>query len=307
MSLKILILGGTRFIGKTFVDRLCEMDFEITLSSSRHQLFSKQINQITCMRSELNGFNLNLEQFDYVFDFNAYSVSDFYEIPEGVPSKRYFLISTNWIYKVNQNSRFLQSEISQRDREYVIGKEKLESLVLERFDEKAMIIRLPVVIGKGDHHKRINFYLKRILTQSTIHVIEDNPGVNFIWVDDLIELLSDFVTFEDLNLKLISITPSKKVTPKMFIREIADEVSRKVQIVSLQRGIMRNQLNQIYAADPLLGEVYEVPSDQNLWTIKNYFGIPLTRKLNKTEDFLALSVDQENALLQEREYIDASY
>jgi nucleoside-diphosphate-sugar epimerase len=307
MPPKILILGGTRFIGKTFVERLCEMNFEITLSSRRHQSFPKQINQLTCLRSELHKFHLNLEQFDFVFDFNAYTDNDFYEIPEGVPSKRYFFISTNWIYKLNQNGKSLEGAISARDRDYVIAKEKLESLILDRFDEKAMIIRLPVVIGRGDHHRRINFYLNRILTQSTIHVIEDNPGVNFIWIDDLIELLTNFVTFGEIKSNLVSITPSDKFTPKMFISELANEILSDVRIVSVRKEVMLNQLNQIYAADPLHGEVYEVPSNQNLWAIKNYSEKPLAQKLSNIEDFLSLSVDQEIALLQEREYIAASY
>ncbi len=307
MPTKILVLGGTRFIGKALVDKLCLMNYEVTLTSKRSLDSKPGLKQVTCLRKDFGTMRLNLDQFDYVFDFNAYTDGDFKDLPVGDPRIRYFLISTNWIFKYNQLALDQEMKFSQPEEAYISAKANLEILGTERFGRKFTAIRFPVVIGTGDHHKRLDYYERKIMAQARILIVGSDPFINFIWVDDLVELLCRLIENRRHQMNIVTITPARLNTYFSFMSELAVVLARKIEIVRVDTGFAHKELAEIIAADVLLKEVYEVPSECNIWNLESYSPIPITAKMPRIDLRSKLSQDQETALAKEKEFLSEPY
>jgi nucleoside-diphosphate-sugar epimerase len=301
---KILILGGTRYIGKALVLQLCRNNYDVVLTSRNKLEPINGLNQITCLRSDLKSSSLDLSEFDYVYDFNAYTVADFSDLPEGTPKERYFLISTNWIYKFEQSVQNSISEFSEADERYIIAKRNLELLVKQRFGDKASAVRLPVVIGRGDHHKRLDYYIKRVLQQSKVVCFNTDASIKFVWIDDLINVMLAFVK-DELDFKsIVSITPTREVTMKSFLTELAAAYSRELEFLELDIPTAKIALKAVIEADILSNENYFVPTESNVWDLYRASIPSPGERLPKEASLGVLSSSIELALSQEWEYVN---
>ena len=71
--MRVLIYGGTRFIGKIVVDNLLASGHQVTLISRREASPHPQLNSIKIEREDSYGF-LGEMHFDCILDFMAYEV-----------------------------------------------------------------------------------------------------------------------------------------------------------------------------------------------------------------------------------------
>ena len=147
--MKILIIGGTRFIGRNLALFLNKL-YEVTILS-RSKSTDKNLNQIY-----LNKFDLNLdhiENFDICIDFTVFSKKDC-RFSESLIKKvgKYYIISSSWIQFVDKKSEIFERSISE---EYLLNKLYCEERLL-KFNSKFASIRLPPVIG-NDICKRLSW------------------------------------------------------------------------------------------------------------------------------------------------------
>ena len=96
---RILIIGGTRFIGRALVGELLLKGHSVTVTSRKRLSAHPNLTQITCLRESLREVFESLDKFDYVFDFNAYKQEDIIDLPKGYPEFNYYLIKFNNISK----------------------------------------------------------------------------------------------------------------------------------------------------------------------------------------------------------------
>ena len=137
------------------------------------------------------------DEFDYIFDFNAYKQEDILDLPKGYPEFNYYLISSQWVsnyLNCHNVERYTEVELN-----YIIGKRSLEIAALDRFGPKTRIIRLPVVVGSGDHHHRLDFLVGRILKRDRILVPNSNQLIDIEWVDDIVQTIYLSLTFSNIS------------------------------------------------------------------------------------------------------------
>ena len=90
--MKILIVGGTRFIGKNLVSELVEKNVEFVLTSRRINPDVPNSQQIICDREEFNKSTGRKQKFDLIVDFNGYNAGQFYDFNLRASESKYFFV-----------------------------------------------------------------------------------------------------------------------------------------------------------------------------------------------------------------------
>jgi nucleoside-diphosphate-sugar epimerase len=149
MSKKVLVLGGTRFIGRTFCESLLELGgIELTLfnrGQSDPNLFP-EANKIVCDRNDSVGCKskLAMTTWDTIIDFNGNSDQQIRNIVMNCEARHYTYISSSAV-ELSTSS----------DRQFGVAKNKLwcENL-LAQYVKNLLIVRLGNVCGNHDYTER---------------------------------------------------------------------------------------------------------------------------------------------------------
>ena len=145
--MKILILGGTLFIGKRFVELIENKNYNITLAnrgvSGKVDIKIDRNNSESCK-------NLNNSYFDIVVDFSGYNPEQLINVVSNIRFNKYIFISTSGV-------AFLPfRNVGPEDYEmaaYIFNKKKCEDYIIENISNYN-IIRPCYVVGEGDYTER---------------------------------------------------------------------------------------------------------------------------------------------------------
>lgn len=145
--MKILILGGTLFIGKRFVELIQNKNYNITLAnrgvSGKVDIKIDRNNTESCK-------NLNNSYFDIVVDFSGYNPEQLINVISNIRFNKYIFISTSGV-------AFLPfRNVGPEDYEmaaYIFNKKKCEDYIIENISNYN-IIRPCYVVGEGDYTER---------------------------------------------------------------------------------------------------------------------------------------------------------
>jgi 2'-hydroxyisoflavone reductase len=145
----ILILGGTQFLGRSFVEELeCSQNTKkITLCNrgvSNPELFSN-LNKIKCDRNLEKDCQIIFNDFyDFVFDFSGYKVIQLSNISKYLRCHKYIYISTISV---------LHEYADEVMKSYAYNKSLCEKFVNEIYKNNC-IVRPTCVIGDNDNTNR---------------------------------------------------------------------------------------------------------------------------------------------------------
>ena len=265
--MKILILGGTRFLGKRLAEILLEGGNRVTVLS-RHPENAPQGAIVIEGEREKGLKQIAKEEFDVVIDFIAFDGKSSREAISKLRFGMYVLISSTWIcrlgknikanQKINPNDVTEAESLSTVTREYLFGKLEAENIVRNRYQEKkdAVILRLPIIWGTADPTDRMEFYFRRIL--DGYPVIRINGGNNIpsmVWIEDAA--------------KAIILLISKRVFGKYPIWEglIANQLMAKDIISALAFGIGKKLLTINVSGQDLLKYIPEYLEAEPLWML----------------------------------------
>jgi nucleoside-diphosphate-sugar epimerase len=284
--MKVLFLGGTRFTGLTLAESMAKAGHQVTVASRHISQSNASINQIQGERAELLKC-LQGCRFDIVFDFIAYSDIDVFEANRAIVAEQYILISTTWlpryvgltdastpISKIDLVFTEPLSEITQR---YLTGKALAEDAVykLRALNNRATIVRLPVMTGTNDHTKRLHFYRSRFLDGGGLIIVDDyDHEIQVATNIDLARVIHTWVEKYDVTSKEIwDALPPKTIIWSEFLEELAavDQTDAIFHVISRDR--LDINMSKYLDADPLWRERAISLSDANLF---NHTGINTT-------------------------------
>ena len=188
----VLILGGTRFIGKALAFRLSSGNFNVFISSRRTADKDLNVTQITCERSSISNFITDFSSFDFVVDFSGYSAEDLKGLPGGNPKCSYIFISTEWIERyVRRKGK--ENNFSKANLQYIRNKMELEFSLRKRYGSICQIVRIPKILGSNDHHHRLHFYALRAKNNCCQIVRDDDFEMSFLWVEDFVDAIEGLI------------------------------------------------------------------------------------------------------------------
>ncbi len=194
--MKILVLGGTSFVGRYLVETAEKNGHEVVLFNrgKTNQEVYKHLRHIQGDRRK----DANLvgeEEWDAVFDTCAYSPLDLQPMLDILKNKTkaYMFISTISVYDDYKNGRPHESSSTFNQKietDEVTGvtygplKVMCEQLVNDTFDKHALIIRPCIVVGPNDTTDRFTYYAKQLGKSGKVAVPGgDDPHRKVQWID----------------------------------------------------------------------------------------------------------------------------
>ena len=240
----ILILGGTKFIGKRLVNTFLnkEKKNNLFILSRKKCINRKRLKYIV---SDLKFFNKRIPniKYEYVFDFISKDLKILDKIISEINFKNYYFISTSWVTKSNKKNKINkkiienftpQIKLNKKNYFYIKRKIKLENFLINKFnklEKNLVILRFPIVIGKNDYTGRLRKIYKRIKLTSNFKLLDAEKKINLIWVKDLVKSIYEFTKL--------------KITKKIQIVECLnlENISYKDLIMNLYRRKFKLKYN----------------------------------------------------------------
>tara|TARA_B110000003_G_scaffold272312_1_gene307944 strand:+ start:1040 stop:1948 length:909 start_codon:yes stop_codon:yes gene_type:complete len=241
---KILIVGGTGFMGQNLLKRCIKDNLNITvLSSSRKKIRKKSYKQIFCdisKRKELIK-KLKNKNFDYVVNLAGYVDHS----KKGKTLKTHYNGCKNLVdyFKNQKLKKFIQvgssveygkikapqieskkTKVSSLKSHYGIAKLKSTKYLLELNKKKSFpctILRFFLVYGPGQSENRlIPFVIKSCLRKKTFYSSSGNQVRDFLYIDDAVESMMKCLKNKKSNGQIINICSSSPVKIKLVINKI---------------------------------------------------------------------------------------
>ena len=201
LNMNILLLGGSRFIGFNIAHRLIADGHSVTTYSRSPKQLSG-CKHITGQKEHIQCSVIPKENYDLTIDFIAYKACDL-SCYKYISSNMYICISSAW----NTLDPYRLHEISQQEFsklypgshsdtiEYLYNKLLTEEKFLETLGSKAHVLRLPIILGPGDHTLRYQYIVRRIAGEQPIITIDDdlyNPQI--LHISDLCTVVSALIS-----------------------------------------------------------------------------------------------------------------
>jgi len=177
---KVLVIGGTKYLGLEFI-KLLDNSKIIFFVASRKKIEVENFIKIDRKnQNDLDQLFID-NQFDVVVDFINYSGLDSKILLKSISKQKklpkLILISTVYTYAMpieidrdytykevsfdpfkHENTIFDRPEVS-----YSEGKRDMESYSIKNYNnDKLVILRFPIILGANDYTKRTHFYIDNI-------------------------------------------------------------------------------------------------------------------------------------------------
>lgn len=227
--MKVLIIGGTSFVGRHIVEKLIKEKHEVVLfnrGKSNPGIFP-ELRKIVGDRRK-DAAKLGDEHWDAVIDTSAYTPADLKPVIEHIRTDHYTFISTISVYTdftkgpVEENSAVFEKEV-QGDKvtgeTYGPFKVMCERYIEKQLNEKALIIRPGIVIGPADPTDRFTYWAVKLNTEGPV-LIPGSKQRKVQWIDarDLAEF-----TVSQIEKKVTGVfnAVADSVTMEEFVSEAA--------------------------------------------------------------------------------------
>ncbi|MBR5800132.1 MAG: NAD-dependent epimerase/dehydratase family protein [Lachnospiraceae bacterium] len=197
-SKRVLVLGGTRFMGIRLVEQMIERNWFVTLATRgiHTDSFGKNVTRIKLDRKDeqsiINALDGNY--FDYVFDNIAYNGRDIERLLPHLKCNNYVQVSSVAAYR-KQHLKLKEDELNTFQMPYIssddekdYGRAKLaaECVTLQQFQEvPAAIVRVPFVVetenlDNKELNMRLFFYVEHIMNKRPMKVDNLDYSCSFV-------------------------------------------------------------------------------------------------------------------------------
>lgn len=276
--MKILVIGGTNFIGPPTVRRLCEMGHEVTVFHRGKTTadLPQAVNYIQGDRQNLATYQSQFTKIapQVVLDMIPYTEQDAKDLVntfQGI-SERIVAISSQDVYRAYSVLLGLETEIQPlpltedsalRTQLYPFrdlperplnapadyDKILVERVVMGNPDLPGTILRLPMVYGSGDPLHRFFPYLKRMDDNRPVIVLEENMA-NWCgcwgYVENVAEAIALAITNQQAAGKIYNIAETSIVSEAERIRNIGRIAGWHGEVVIVPKCQMPASWNLVF-------------------------------------------------------------
>lgn len=294
---KILIFGGTSFIGRNLVKKLLELDqYELTLFN-RGKTNATLFPNIATIQGDRNTDDIQQVQnqdWDYVIDVSCYYPASLEQILKCLSNtvKRYIFVSTCSVYEITETTF---NPDSYRDENTLLldyvetdwtdetpqtyGKRKVacEDILKESGFDYA-ILRPALVFGRYDYTDRFYYWLHQVQEYDEIMVAnEGKQRFSLTYVHDLVDVIIQSISKNTEN-QIFNVTSFPAITIGEIV-ETASQILGKVRTLvnATSEFLKENNVNQW--------------ADLPLWLDSDWFTFD-NKKLVEDLDFQPIDFEQ---------------
>ncbi|UHA74844.1 NAD-dependent epimerase/dehydratase family protein [Paenibacillus sp. 481] len=203
----ILILGGTRFVGKKLVNLLLQQGYNVTIGTRGRtdDGFGDQVNRVQLDRGSLESLQTTVgaKKWDIVYDNLCYTPSDARHACKVFANNvnQYIVISTLSVYDFKEEAvteaDFNPYELSipeevytRSELTYQAGKRYAEAVLFQQASFPVSAVRLPIILGLDDYTKRLHFHIEHIRNGTPIGLPNPEANISFIDSDEAAAFLA---------------------------------------------------------------------------------------------------------------------
>ena len=291
---KVLLLGGSVFVGRALLQRLIAHGFDVTaVTRGLVQTDWGTADHIACDRRDAHQLAARLRgrTFDAVVDASCYGPEDCRAVLAGLQAMptTYVLLSSAAVYQRSTAPLpFAEASSAQGDEIWgAYGRDKAaaERVLSESSIPRRFVVRPPYIYGPGNNLDRERFVWSRQLANDPIFVPADGETlIQFLSIDDLTRAIVGFLD------------PQCAVAPGIYNLASQTYVSFN-QYITLLGQIAGRQSKVVYVSDPTIPareyfpfrKAHLILSTQKLGTWSERPQTPLVKGLQAAFDWISSS------------------
>nr|WP_221382944.1 NAD-dependent epimerase/dehydratase family protein [Actinoplanes polyasparticus] len=235
--MRLLILGGTSFVGRAIVETARRGGHDVTIFNrgrTRPELFP-DVTRLTGDRDTGDYRALDAE-WDAVVDVSAYVPRHVGQFAEALDDRigRYLLISTGAVYG-RPGARKAPEDTTEKITAATYGPLKVacEDVAWDRYGDRATIVRPGIVAGPHDPTDRFTYWVRRAARGGRV-LLSGSPDAPMQVVDsrDLAALVVTLLA-DDRPGTFDATGPAEPVTMAEMIRICARSAGREAEVVAV--------------------------------------------------------------------------
>jgi 2'-hydroxyisoflavone reductase len=290
--MRILVIGGTLFIGKLLVTRLLEAGHEVTLLHRKAgNPFGSKVadavadrNDAAAIKSALAGRRFDAV-YDIAYDWERGTTAEQVEATvRAVPGElsRYIFISSVAAYGegLNRDEDDALAPASHRNA-YVRNKAESERALFRLHHSSgfpAVTFRPPFVYGPENPYYREAFFWDRIRLGRPVIVPGDGSRLmQFVYVNDLVAACLSALENPSAPGRAYNIGNQPPMTHIEAVRALAEACGKPVEIVRVPRPIIERNGGKVFAEPFYFGQYLDIPPiTERIARVQSDLGITLT-------------------------------
>ena len=235
--MKILVMGGTRFVGKSLVGKLLNQNHDIDIFTRGNKSNPENTNLIKGDRNDIECIlKLQNNKYDVIYDISGREVEQTKLLIENVADsfKRYIYVSSAGVY--SENYELPLSEESPLDpQSRHKGKFETENWLIEQ-KIPFTSFRPTYIYGPGNYNKIENWFFERLFQLKKIPIPGDGSLITQLGhVSDLSDVMIKCLDFEKSKNSIYNCSGEKGITIKGLIYMCAEVCGLKKNDISLNK------------------------------------------------------------------------
>lgn len=239
MNKKVLVMGGSYFIGKKIVDMLLEHNYEVyTLNRGTKPVSDAKIVNLICDRNntEMMKSVLKNHKFSYVIDVSCLKKSQSEILCNALETEvvdKFLFISSSAVYDIENVNIPIPEDASLKENKYwtFYGQNKIEAeeIYKEYFRNRntgLIILRPPYVYGENNYVQRESFVFDHIEKGRPIILPSENTRLQFIYTTDLANITVKLLETNLKSLEVFNVGNKKSVTFREWI-SYCEKIAKK--------------------------------------------------------------------------------
>ena len=240
MAKRVLVLGGSYFIGRSIVKSLVYFNYEVTTLNRGNEVnLLSGVNNLIADRNDEQQIKRALEgkDFDYVIDVSAKNAEQIKMVVQSLEFsdlKKYVYISTSAVYDFEKCVQPIKEDdcLGGNDSwdEYKVNKLAGENYLIEQFKDtpiELIILRPPYVYGKHNYLQRESLIFHHLVNDLPIYVPDaGETKIQFIYVNDLAHTVLNCLEQVCGNVAIYNVANKQPITFNEWIH-CCEEVTGK--------------------------------------------------------------------------------
>ena len=235
--MKILVMGGTRFVGKSLVRKLLNQNYDVDVFTRGNKAHHEKTNLIRGDRNNLESIlKLKNKKYDFVYDISGRELEQTKLLIQNLCDsfQRYIYVSSAGVYKDNYELPLSENDPVDTNSRHK-GKFETENWLTNQ-KIPFTSFRPTYIYGPGNYNKIENWFFERLFNNKSIPIPGDGSLITQLGhVSDLTDVMIRCINYDISKNNIYNCSGDKGVTIKGLIYLCAEVCGLNKNDISLQK------------------------------------------------------------------------
>ena len=235
--MKILVMGGTRFVGKSLVKKLLNLNCDIDIFTRGNKVHPGNTNLIKGDRNNIESIlKLKNQKYDFIYDISGRELQQTKLLIDNLDNsfERYIYVSSAGVYKESYELPLSEDSTLDPNSRHK-GKFETENWLI---DQKIPFtsFRPTYIYGPGNYNKIENWFFERLLNLKSIPIPGDGSLITQLGhVSDLTDAMIRSINFSISKNNIYNCTGNNCITIKGLVYKCAEVCGLNKNDISLKK------------------------------------------------------------------------